>query len=63
VNCSLGMKRWPLIRKTRWEIYDKYGNIVRSNFSDEINVDSLPPDVYYLNYANRTVEFISRKGK
>jgi hypothetical protein len=44
-----------------YEIYDKYGNIVKKGYGDSIYIKDLVPDVYYLNYGNRTTEFIRKK--
>jgi len=47
--------------ETMYEIYDKFGNIVKKGYGAKVDVKSLAPDVYYLNYDNKTIEFIKKK--
>ena len=47
--------------ETMYEIYDKFGNIVKKGFGSSVDVTNLAPDVYYLNYDNKTTEFIRKK--
>jgi hypothetical protein len=47
--------------ETMYEIYDKFGNIVKKGFGATVDVLNLAPDVYYLNYDNKTTEFIKKK--
>jgi len=47
--------------ETMYEIYDKFGNIVKKGFGANVDVKSLSPDVYYLNFDNQTTEFIKKK--
>lgn len=37
-----------------YELYDKYGTIVKRGFSDIINVSNLEKGTYYLSYDNKT---------
>lgn len=37
-----------------YELYDKYGTIVKRGFSDTINVSNLDKGTYYLSFDNRT---------
>jgi hypothetical protein len=46
---------------TDYEVYDRYGNIVLKGRSDKIDISMLEPEVYYLNYDNKTTEFIKKK--
>ena len=45
-------------REEYFRIYDKFGKVVKSGFSQKIYVKDLSPDVYYLNYGELTTEFI-----
>jgi hypothetical protein len=47
--------------ETMYEIYDKFGNIVKKGYGSSVDVLNLTPDVYYLNYDNKTTEFIRKK--
>lgn len=40
--------------ETLYEVYDKYGNIVKRGFGDKANVTSLEKGTYYLSYDNKT---------
>lgn len=45
---------------TLYEVYDAFGNIVKKGFADDMVVDcnSLPKGAYYLNYGNKTEQFV-----
>ena len=47
--------------ETMFEIYDKFGNIVKKGYGQKVDLTSLVKDVYYLNYDNKTTEFIKSK--
>ncbi len=47
--------------ETMYEIFDKFGNIVKKGFGQKVDLTSLPKDVYYLNYDNKTTEIIKAK--
>lgn len=47
-------------RPELYEIYDKNGILLRSGFSQTIEIKDLRKDVYYLNYSEITTEFIVR---
>jgi hypothetical protein len=47
--------------ETMYEIYDKFGNIVKKGFGANVDVTNLAVDVYYLNYDNKTTEFMRKK--
>lgn len=44
--------------KTRYEIYDSYGNIVKKGYGDEVDVSGLKSGAYYINYDNKDAQFI-----
>lgn len=46
---------------TMYEIYDKNGNLLMKGFGSKIDVKKLKPDVYYINYDNKTTSFIRSK--
>ncbi|GAB7089116.1 hypothetical protein [Marinifilum fragile] len=43
--------------ETLYEIYDKYGNIVFKGFGNKVNLESLQPGLYYINYDNTMGSF------
>ena len=47
---------------TGYEVYDKYGTIVKKGFGDKIDLDNLKRDVYYLNHGNTMGEFRKRSS-
>ncbi|MFH1004291.1 MAG: hypothetical protein V1781_02170 [Bacteroidota bacterium] len=46
--------------ETLYEIYDQYGNIVRKGFGKIVDCGTFIKGVYYLNYDNKTAEFIKK---
>ncbi len=46
--------------ETLYEIYDQYGNVVKKGFGKTIDCGNLAKGVYYLNYDNKTAEFIKK---
>lgn len=43
-----------------YQVYDEEGNIVMSGMDTLVRTNDLPKGVYYLNYDNKTVEFIKK---
>lgn len=48
------------IVKTRYEVYDAYGNIVKKGYGDKVDLSSLEKGAYYLNYDNKNEKFIKK---
>lgn len=46
--------------ETLYEIYDQFGNIVKKGFNKSLDCSNLAKGVYYLNYDNKTAEFIKK---
>ncbi len=46
--------------ETLYEIYDQFGNIVKKGFGNLVDCGNLTKGVYYLNYDNKTIEFIKK---
>ena len=46
--------------ETLYEIYDQYGNVVKKGFGKSVDCGNLSKGVYYLNYDNKTAEFIKK---
>jgi hypothetical protein len=44
--------------KTRYEIYDSYGNIVKKGYGVEVDCANLKDGAYYINYDNKDSQFI-----
>jgi hypothetical protein len=43
--------------ETNFEVYNKFGDLVKKGYSNKINVQNLDNDSYYMNYGNTTCEF------
>lgn len=43
--------------ETNYEVYDRYGNIVKKGFAKSIDFSNLENSTYYLSYDNTTSEF------
>jgi len=46
--------------KTRFEVYDAYGNIVKKGFGDKVDLTNLEKGAYYLNFDNKNEKFIKK---
>lgn len=46
--------------ETLYEIYDQYGNIVKKGFAVDVDCKNLSKGIYYLNFDNKTSEFIKK---
>jgi hypothetical protein len=45
---------------SRFEIYDYYGNLIKTGTGNDIDVRKLKPGTYFLNYDNKTETFIKK---
>lgn len=45
---------------TMYQIYDQYGNVVKKGFGKKVDCSNLSKGVYYINYDNKTGEFIKK---
>ncbi|MBU0488380.1 MAG: T9SS type A sorting domain-containing protein [Bacteroidetes bacterium] len=46
--------------KTLYEIYNEYGNLVLSGYSNEVNISTLPKGLYVMNFDTETVMFAKK---
>lgn len=46
--------------ETAYEIYDRYGNLVKKGFGKNVDVTNLDKSLHYLNFDNQTSEFIKK---
>jgi len=46
--------------KTRFEIYDSYGNVVKKGYGDEADCSALKKGAYYINYDSKDSQFIKK---
>lgn len=47
--------------ETMFEVYDIHGNIVKKGYSNKIDATNLSKGLYYLNYDNKTEEFLKKR--
>lgn len=47
-------------RPTSYEVYDKWGNVIKKGFGAKFNIGNLDKQTYYMNYGN-TISEIRRK--
>lgn len=45
---------------TYYEIFNKFGSLMKKGDAEEVNVSEFPPDMYYLNIDNRTERFLKK---
>lgn len=45
---------------TAYEIYDRYGNLVKKGFGKNVDVANLEKTLHYLNFDNQTTEFTKK---
>ena len=45
-------------KKTRYEVFDAFGNLLKVGFSDRVDCRNIVNGIYYVNYDNRTEKFI-----
>jgi hypothetical protein len=50
-------------KKTRFQIYDVRGKLIKEGYDSEAFHGDLPDGVYYLNYGNHTTEFIRHSNR
>ena len=50
-------KEITFTQKTKYEIFDSFGNIVKKGFGEKIDCTTLKKGLYYLNYDNTNDEF------
>lgn len=43
--------------KTSFQVFDKYGNLIKKGYSNRINIGNIPKDTYYMNYGNTFTKF------
>ena len=46
---------------TRYEIFDQYGNLIKADYGEQIDVSNLPTGEYYLNYDNSFGDTFTKK--
>ena len=44
--------------KTKYEIYDAYGNLLKTGFSSSVDCHNIVSGVYFINYDNKSEKFI-----
>ena len=44
--------------KTRFEVLDAYGNLLKAGFANNVDCKNIVNGIYYINYDNKTEKFI-----
>lgn len=58
VKSNLYFKAESVLTKTKFEIYDAYGNLLKKGFDHTINCADLLNGIYNINYDNKSEKFI-----
>ena len=45
-------------QKTRYEVFDAFGNILKVGFSDKVDCRNIVNGIYYMNFDNKTEKFL-----
>jgi hypothetical protein len=45
-------------QKTRYEVFDAFGNILKVGFSEKVDCRNIVNGIYYMNYDNKTEKFL-----
>ncbi|MDA9817131.1 hypothetical protein N9C19_00005, partial [bacterium] len=49
-------------QKTRYEVWDAFGNLLKIGYSDKVDCRNIVNGIYYMNYDNKTEKFL-KAGK
>lgn len=52
-----GIQKVQFSESAFFEVYDKYGNLVKKGYGEKIDVANLKKDIYYMNFGNTMGEF------
>lgn len=55
-NLTFKAKGQPV--KTKYEIYDAYGNLLKTGYSSTVDCRNIVNGIYFINYDNKTEKFI-----
>lgn len=58
VHSTLTFKAKNQVVKTKYEIYDAYGNLLKTGYSATVDCRNIVSGVYFINYDNKTEKFI-----
>lgn len=58
VHTSLTFKAKNQVVKTKFEIYDAYGNLLKTGYSSTVDCKNIVSGVYFINYDNKSEKFI-----
>jgi len=58
VHTTLTFKAKGQVVKTKYEIYDAYGNLLKTGFGNTVDCRNIVSGVYFINYDNKTGKFI-----
>jgi hypothetical protein len=58
VHTSFTFKAKNQVVKTKYEIYDAYGNLLKTGFGSSVDCKNIVSGVYFINYDNKSEKFI-----
>jgi hypothetical protein len=58
VHSTLTFKAKNQVVKTKYEIYDAYGNLLKTGFGSSVDCKNIVSGVYFINYDNKSEKFI-----
>lgn len=58
VHSTITFKSKGQVIKTKYEIYDAYGNLLKTGYSSSVDCRNIVNGVYFINYDNKTEKFI-----
>lgn len=58
VHSTLTFKAKNQVVKTKYEIYDAYGNLLKTGFGSSVDCHNIVSGVYFINYDNKSEKFI-----
>jgi hypothetical protein len=45
-------------KKTRYEVFDAFGNLLKVGFADHVDCRNIVNGIYYMNYDNKNEKFL-----
>lgn len=58
VKTNVYFKSDNVAAKTKYELYDAYGNLLKKGYADQIDCNDLLSGIYHVNYDNKTEKII-----
>ena len=56
-RCNKKKQMIEFAEESSFEVFNKFGELVKKGYANHINVSNLSGDTYYMNFGNTTAEF------